>query len=94
MDRHDLHEESAADVANAHAKDLEVQETYGVSFLSYWFDEASGSAFCLARAPGAEDMEAVHRESMASSPTRSFPSQKMPSVSSSELFAIPRTSPR
>lgn len=63
MDRHDLHGESAEDVAKAHARDLEVQDAYGVSFLSYWFDEASGSAFCLARAPRSEDMEAVHRES-------------------------------
>ena len=73
MDRHDLHEESAADLAKAHAKDLELQETYGVSFLSYWFDEASGSAFCLARAPGAEDMEAVHRESHGLVPNEIIP---------------------
>jgi class 3 adenylate cyclase len=73
MDRHDLHEESAADVANAHARDLEVQEAYGVSFLSYWFDEESGSAFCLARAPGAEDMETVHRESHGLVPNEIIP---------------------
>jgi len=73
MDRHDLHGESAVDVAKAHARDLELQETYGVSFLSYWFDEASGSAFCLARAPGAEDMETVHRESHGLIPNEIIP---------------------
>src|SRR5215831_4047759 len=73
MDRHDLPGESAEDVAKAHARDLEVQQTYGVSFLSYWFDEASGSAFCLARASGAEEMETVHRESHGLVPNEIIP---------------------
>jgi class 3 adenylate cyclase len=63
MDRHDLPGVTAADVAAAHAKDLEVQDSYGVQFLSYWFDADNGGVFCLARAPSAETMEAVHRES-------------------------------
>src|SRR5262249_25069144 len=42
-------------------------------FLSYWFDEASGSAFCLARASGAEDMESVHRESHGLIPNEIIP---------------------
>lgn len=73
MDRHELRGESAEDVANAHARDLEVQDTYGVSFLSYWYDEANGSAFCLARASGAEDMETVHRESHGLVPNEIIP---------------------
>ena len=73
MDRHDLHGESAEDVARAHARDLEVQDAYGVSFLSYWFDERSGSAFCLARASGAEDMATVHRESHGLIPNEIIP---------------------
>jgi class 3 adenylate cyclase len=73
MDRHDLQGESAEDVATAHARDLEVQDTYGVSFLSYWFDEASGSAFCLARASGADEMETVHRESHGLIPNEIIP---------------------
>lgn len=63
MDRHDLPGVSAADVAEAHARDLEVQGKYDVEFLSYWFDVENGATFCFARAPSAEDMEAVHRES-------------------------------
>jgi class 3 adenylate cyclase len=62
MDRHDLPGVSAADVAEAHAKDLELQGSHGVQFLSYWYD-THGGVFCLARAPAAENMEAVHRES-------------------------------
>jgi hypothetical protein len=38
MDRHDLKGHSAADVAEAHRKDLEVQDEFGVTFLTYWFD--------------------------------------------------------
>lgn len=49
-------------VAGAHARDLEVQEKFGVSYLKYWFDEASGTVFCLCEAPSKEAAEAVHRE--------------------------------
>jgi class 3 adenylate cyclase len=63
MDRHDLKGVSAEDVAEAHARDLEVQDQYGVSFLTYWYDEENASAFCLAKAPEAGAMETVHRES-------------------------------
>jgi class 3 adenylate cyclase len=63
MDRHELTGVSGADLAAAHAKDLEVQGKHHVQFLSYWFDERDGRAFCLARAPAADNMEAVHRES-------------------------------
>lgn len=63
MDRHDLPGVSAADVAEAHAKDLEVEGKHDVQFLSYWFDAENGGVFCLARAPAARNMEAVHRES-------------------------------
>ena len=73
MDRHDLPGASAENVAEAHARDLEVQETYGVSFLSYWFDEESGAAFCLARAPTADEMETVHRESHGLVPNEIIP---------------------
>ena len=43
LDRHDLTGLTAADIAEAHRKDLEVQERYGVRFLTYWFDEARGT---------------------------------------------------
>jgi class 3 adenylate cyclase len=73
MDRHDLPGVSAADVAKAHARDLEVQEGHGVTFLSYWFDHQSSSAFCLARASTAQDMETVHRESHGLIPNEIIP---------------------
>ena len=33
--------------AEAHKKDLEVQEKHGVKYLHYWFNEADGTVFCL-----------------------------------------------
>ena len=38
LDRHDAGEVSAEDVAKLHLKDLEIQDQYGVKFLTYWYD--------------------------------------------------------
>ena len=63
MDRHDFVPGLTAEaVAQAHARDLEVQGNYGVSYFQYWFDEATGRVFCLFEAPDAETGAAVHRE--------------------------------
>lgn len=61
MDRHELKGFTAADVAEAHRKDLEVQDEYGVKFLTYWFDHQRGTAFCLVDAPDKETAQCVHR---------------------------------
>jgi hypothetical protein len=53
---------SVADVAEAHRKDLETQDGYGVTYLKYWVDEAAGKIFCLVEADSAEAANAVHRE--------------------------------
>ena len=62
----DVHEKveglTAEAVANAHARDLEVQGAHGVDYQKYWFDEGSGQVFCLVEAPDAEAAAAVHRE--------------------------------
>ncbi|MDF1586871.1 nickel-binding protein [Marinimicrococcus flavescens] len=62
LDRHDMQGMTAADVADAHRKDLEVQGRYGVRFLTYWFDEPRGSAFCLIDAPDRQTAMRVHEE--------------------------------
>ena len=49
-------------VAQAHARDLEVQGKYNVSYLRYWYDEATGKVYCLVDAPSAAAAEEVHRE--------------------------------
>jgi class 3 adenylate cyclase len=62
LDRHDIHGFSAADVAEAHRKDLELQGRYGVRFLTYWFDQARGTTFCLVDAPDFATAMRVHKE--------------------------------
>lgn len=62
MDRHYLEGTSAAEVAQAHRMDLDIQDRYGVKFLTYWFDQRRGTAFCLVDAPDMETAQCVHRE--------------------------------
>jgi hypothetical protein len=50
-------------VAAAHRQDLEVQVRYGVTFIKYWYDEATGKVFCLWEGPNKEAGNAVHRDS-------------------------------
>ena len=63
MDRHEFDGLTAASVAAAHLKDLEVQGQFGVRFLTYWFDEERQTAFCLATGPSADAVEAAHHAS-------------------------------
>ena len=53
---------SAGDVADAHARDVEVQGAHGVDYKHYWVDEKAGKIFCLVDAPSAEAATTVHRE--------------------------------
>jgi class 3 adenylate cyclase len=60
MDRHNIQGETAASIAEVHRKDLEVQDRYGVKFLTYWYDQERGTTFCLIDAPDAEAARQVH----------------------------------
>jgi class 3 adenylate cyclase len=62
MDRHDMEGATAKAVADAHLKDLMLQEKYGVKMLTYWFDESRGSAFCLIDAPDKEKVTQLHAD--------------------------------
>lgn len=53
---------NAAALADAHKMDLQTGAKYGVQYKKYWFDESSGSIFCLVEAPSKEAAERVHRE--------------------------------
>jgi class 3 adenylate cyclase len=70
MDRHEFEKVTAADIAAAHLKDLEVQGRYGVLFLNYWFDEVRQHAFCLASGPDRTAVKSAHRESHGMIPTQ------------------------
>lgn len=62
LDRHDMTGVTAAEIADAHRKDLEIQDQYGVKFLTYWFDQQRGTTFCLVDAPDKHTAQCVHRE--------------------------------
>lgn len=63
MDIHNYVEGLTADaVAQAHSADVKTQEQYGVKYMRYWFNEATGKVFCLVEAPDQEAANAVHRE--------------------------------
>jgi len=63
LDRHDVPGVTSVDLAMAHAKDVQIEKTYGVKYVTYWFDPVRATAFCLAEGPNAESVEAVHRDS-------------------------------
>ena len=60
MDRHDLPEVTPEELAEAHMRDMEVQEQHGVRYHTYWFDPSNGSVFCLAEGPSKDAIELVH----------------------------------
>ncbi|MEZ4519810.1 MAG: DUF4242 domain-containing protein [Chloroflexota bacterium] len=68
MDRHSI-QATPEEIAAAHELDLATQEEYGVKFLTYWFDQEHGEAFCLADAPDGEAVKNVHAHSHGNIPT-------------------------
>ena len=53
---------TAAAVADAHKKDLAVQDKYGVNFINYWVDEKAGVVLCLSEAKDAKSVVGTHKE--------------------------------
>jgi class 3 adenylate cyclase len=68
MDRHYIEGATRHAIADAHQKDLALQEKYQVKFLTYWFDEMRCTAFCLIDAPSRETIERAHNEAHGSIP--------------------------
>ena len=62
MDRHYVEGATRHAVADAHQKDLALQDKYNVKFLTYWFDEMRCTAFCLIEAPNRDTIERAHDE--------------------------------
>jgi hypothetical protein len=63
----DVHELGAGNVtaqavAEAHQKDLEIQDQYQVNFIQYWVDEKAGKVFCLSEAPDSTSVIRTHKE--------------------------------
>jgi class 3 adenylate cyclase len=70
MDRHDFTGQTATDAANMHLKDMALQDQFGVQLLTYWFDYDHQTAFCLANAPTADALTALHASSHGAIPNQ------------------------
>ena len=73
MDRHDIRGTTAESVAEAHRRGLEIQDKYGVKYMTYWYDEARGTGFCLVEAPDAATATHCHREAHGQIPSDIIP---------------------
>jgi hypothetical protein len=73
MDRHEMRGVTAENVADAHRRDLEIQDKYGVNFLAYWYDAARGTGFCLVEAPDATTAAQCHRDAHGNIPSEIIP---------------------
>lgn len=64
MDIHpDLGDVTEEDIQAAHQRDLDIQDDYGVQFLTYWFNSPDGHGFCLVEAPSEQAAVQVHKAS-------------------------------
>jgi hypothetical protein len=61
MDVHDgFFGVSAEQLAEAHRRDLEIQDDEGVVYERAWLDPESGKVFCLATGPSKEAVMRIH----------------------------------
>lgn len=60
MDKHIVPGIEAKHAAEAHREDLKIQDLYNCRCMTYWVDEAKGSAFCLIDAPNEEAVRELH----------------------------------
>jgi AraC-like DNA-binding protein len=63
MDIHNIPGVEAVDVAEAHQKDVLIQEKYQCKAMTYWVDEDRGTVFCLITAPDKQAVEEMHAKS-------------------------------
>jgi Protein of unknown function (DUF4242) len=62
IDIHRHEEGLAREAASAHARDLDVQAKYRVTYLRHWYGEGTGMVYYLCEAPSKEAVVAAHRE--------------------------------
>lgn len=63
MDLHIITGITAKGVAEAHVLDLNIQEEFQCSCMTYWIDEANNCAFCLIEAPNETAVRELHKRS-------------------------------
>jgi class 3 adenylate cyclase len=69
LDRHDAPGISPEELAEAHVRDIHVQDKYGVRYHTYWFDPQQGTVFCLAEGPDEKSVLGVHEEAHGQIPS-------------------------
>ena len=62
MDRHFVEGATQHAISHAHEKDIGIQGKHGIQFMTYWFDEARCTAFCLVDAPNKTAIQNAHNE--------------------------------
>jgi AraC-like DNA-binding protein len=70
MDIHTIPGVKAKNVAEAHLKDLAIQEDYNCKCMTYWIDEKRESVFCLIDAPDKDAVEELHGKAHGLVPNR------------------------
>jgi len=73
MDRHFSENPTREAIELAHLKDLDIQDKYGVKFVTYWFDESRGTTFCLVEADNESIIKKVHQEAHGDIPGEIIP---------------------
>jgi AraC-like DNA-binding protein len=63
MDIHHVPGIEAIDAAEAHRKDMLIQEEHQCKCMTYWIDVNRGVVFCLIEAPDKSTVEEMHRKS-------------------------------
>jgi AraC-like DNA-binding protein len=63
MDVHYIPGLAAYDAAEAHQKDLAIQQQHHCKCMTYWIDEPRGVVFCLIEAPDKHTVEEMHKRS-------------------------------
>ncbi|MDH5397459.1 MAG: DUF4242 domain-containing protein [Cyclobacteriaceae bacterium] len=71
MDRHDVSADvTAENVAMLHQQDLKIQHKFHCQGLTYWFDGARKTAFCLIEAPDEQAIIEMHNHAHGEVPHR------------------------
>lgn len=70
MDLHILPGVKARDVAEAHRRDMLIQNDHRCNCMTYWIDEKRGNVFCLIEAPDQSAVEEMHRHAHGLIPNR------------------------
>lgn len=73
MDLHQVPGASREDLAEAHKRDIELQDEFGVNMLTYWYDTDRGTVFCLVDAAAEDPIRELHHHAHGNVPHQIIP---------------------